>query len=179
MVKIYAFLALMAFFSALKAQTINNEVIANIKNLTDSIYTIEIFESAIYSKHLCFYIKTKRSRNDEVKIAIEKIFNYFELRFLDYNYISVNEKYHTLYLIDSTINVDEEVSMIRPIKNSDNLILRNKLLDSDSAFILYHGVPSTYKLTFNNKLELNDEHISINNNEFYKLPKKITIDKWK
>lgn len=142
----------------------------------DSLLIQDVEESNIIGSHLVFMCKVFEYES-KYKVVIKYIYNYSNLKFYKYNYISTSNDCIILYNIDSTIESKLDLKIIKPINDEDTLILINRLYGKDGGYIHSRERPLAYFVNPDGKLIfIKKEEDYIDN--LYLLPP-IRIEKYK
>lgn len=156
------------------AQSDFHFMIKKVDQITDSIFLNVKNESEFISQHLTFIVELRKLNDSTSYSRIDFIFNSSELKYHDFNYISLGSKYISLYnIIDSFT----ETPPLQKLKPSDTIPLKKRLNTDPVSYI--HSSRNPLRITFRRNHPF--ERMPIGSDS-YKLPILspflIRIEKW-
>lgn len=149
-------------------------ILKKVDQITDSIFQKDEKESEFFTNHLVFIIKLRKINDSTFFARINFIFNSSQLKYHDFNYISIRNNYIGLYDIDNSFT---EIPLLRKFESSDTIPLMKRLNTDPVSYI--HSSDKSLRVTFKRNHPFEHMPMGSDSNKMPILsPFLIRIEKW-
>jgi hypothetical protein len=159
------------------AQIDSRKLFNEIQTKCDSLLNHEKQQSPKIASYLIFLINLKLVNGSEGNVIISYIFNYSELKYYHFNYITSNNDCIILYDLNASFEDSSDLYNLEPFNKEDTMLLKSKL-KNEPAWIFYHGKPMQYKIQNDCTLNYQRKEEDFIDNPHLLPPMKIERLKW-